>query len=173
MQGGESDIQRAARLADGGDDIAHGALEISDVAVLGGDDLFPVPLVHIDGVEVVDLFVAADGVHVGEQALADLEVVALERKTLPFGQRMNDLGIGADVGNVKGDGTLDAVEVVVQTGIFIHEQRSRNPAEIEGIAQIDLKIALDEFDGALHFIDRQRGVVVLRDIDFAHTGFTP
>ena len=86
---------------------------------------------------------------------------------------MNDLGIGADVGNVKGDGTLDAVEVVVQTGIFIHEQRSRNPAEIEGIAQIDLKIALDEFDGALHFIDRQRGVVVLRDIDFAHTGFTP
>ena len=123
--------------------------------------------------EVVDLFVAADGVHVGEQALADLEVVALERKTLPLGQRMNDLGIGADVGNVKGDGTLDAVEVVVQTRIFIHEQRSRNPAEIEGIAQIDLKIALDEFDGALHFIDRQRGVVVLRDIDFAHTGFTP
>ena len=173
MQGGESDIQRAARLADGGDDIAHGALEISDVAVVRGDDLFPVPLVHIDGVEVVDLFVAADGVHVGEQALADLEVVALERKTLPLGQRMNDLGIGADVGNVKGDGPLDAVEVVVQTRIFIHEQRSRNPAEIEGIAQIDLKIALDEFDGALHFIDRQRGVVVLRDIDFAHTGFTP
>ena len=45
--------------------------------------------------------------------------------------------------------------------------------KLPSVPQIDLKIALDEFDGALHFIDRQRGVVVLRDIDFAHTGFTP
>ena len=56
---------------------------------------------------------------------------------------------------------------------ILHEQRRGHAAQIERVGQIRLKIALDEFDGALHFIDRQRGVVVLRDIDFAHTGFTP
>ena len=123
--------------------------------------------------EVIQLFVTANGVHIGEETLADIELVTLERKTLPLGKRVHDLCVDADVGNIEGDGALNAVEVVVQTGVFIHEQRSGNPAKIEGIAQIHLEIALDEFNGALHFINRQRGVVVLRDHDVAHTGFTP
>ena len=36
------------------------------------------------------------------------------------------------------------------------------------IAQIDLKIALDEFDGALHFIRGQRRAISLRDHELAH-----
>ena len=123
--------------------------------------------------EVIHFLVAANGVHIGEETLADIELVTLERKTLPLGKRVHDLCVDANVGNIKGNGTLDTVEVVVQTGVFIHEQRSGNPAKIEGIAQIHLEIALDEFNGALHFINRQRGVVVLRDHDVAHTGFTP
>ena len=172
-QGGEGDVQRVARLADGADDVAHGALEIVNVAVLGGDDLLPVPLVHVDGVEVIDLFVAADGVHIGKQTLADVELIALERETLPLGQRLHHLRIRTNVGNVKSDRTLHAVQVVVQTGVFLHEQRGGDPAQIQCIAQIDLEVTLDEFDGALHFINRQRGMIALRDIGSAHAGFTP
>ena len=109
MQGGEGDVQRVARLADSANDIAYGALEILNIAVVRRDDLFPVPLVNVNGVQVVDLFVAPDGVHIGEEALADVELVALEGKALPLGQRLHDLGVGADVGDIEGDGALDAV----------------------------------------------------------------
>ena len=109
MQGGEGDVQCIARLADGADDIAHGALEILNIAVVRRDDLFPVPLVNVNGVQVVDLFVTSDGVHIGEEALADVELVALEGKTLPLGQRLHDLGVGADIGDIEGNRTLDAV----------------------------------------------------------------
>ena len=46
----------------------------------------PVPLVHIDGVEVVQLLVPADGVHVAVQALAHAEAVVLQGLALPLCQ---------------------------------------------------------------------------------------
>ncbi len=43
--------------------------EVSLVAVFQTDHLFPVPLIHIDGVQVIQIFVAADSVHIAVQAL--------------------------------------------------------------------------------------------------------
>ena len=59
--------------------------------------------------EVVDLLVAADGVHIGKQALADVELIALQRQPLPLRKRMDDLRLGVYVGNVKTDRPLVAV----------------------------------------------------------------
>ena len=97
----EGDTERVVRLADRAHDVAHGALEIGNVPVLSRDDLFPVPLVDVDGVEVVDLLVTADGVHVGEKSLAGVKLIALERQALPLGQRMHDLRVYPNVRNVE------------------------------------------------------------------------
>ena len=123
--------------------------------------------------EVVHLFVAADGVHIGEQALADIELVALERQTLPLGEALHDLRVVVDVGDIEADGALHAVEVIVQTGIFFHEEGSGNAAQIERVAQVDLKITLDEFNGALHLVNVQRRVIVGGNVGLAHCRFTP
>ena len=118
--------------------------------------------------EVVDLLVAADGVHIGKQALADVELIALQRQPLPLRKRMDDLRLGVYVGDVKADRTLVAVQVIVQAGGLLHEQRRGHAAQIERVGQICLKIALDEFDRALQLIDGQWGAVALRDKDLAH-----
>ena len=190
MQARERNAERIVRLADGADDVAHGALQIRLVPVLGHldrlvnptdgllqerdgallarNDLFPVPLVDVNRVEVVHLFVAPDGVHIGEQALADVELVALERQPLPLGKRMDDLRVDADIGNVERDGPLDAVEVVIEAGFFIDKQRCGHTAQIERIAQIHLKIALDELDCPLQLINAERSMLVLRNGQLAH-----
>ena len=168
MQARERNAERIVRLADGADDVAHAALEVRLVAVLAGDDLLPVPLVDVNRVEVVHLFVAPDGVHIGEQALADVELVALEGQPLPLGERMDDLRVDADIGNVERDGALDTVEVVIEAGIFIDEQRCGHTAQIERIAQIHLKIALDELDCPLQLIDAERSMIILRNGQLAH-----
>ena len=168
MQAGEGDLQGVVGLHHSAYDGADGLAQVLLIAVLALDDLFPVPLIHIDGVEVVHLLVAADGVHVGEQALAGLEVIALQRQALPLGQGVHHLTGGAHIGDIKGNRALHAVEVVVQTGILLHEQRSGNPAQIQRLPQIHLKIALDELDSPLHLIGGQRRLVAGRDRQFAH-----
>ena len=75
---------------------------------------------------------------------------------------------GTHIGDVKGDGALHAVEVVVQAGIFLHEQGSGDTAQIQRLPQIHLKIALDELDGPLHLVGGQRRLVAGRDRQFAH-----
>ena len=86
VQAGKRDLQGVVGLHHGAHNGADGLAQELLVAVLPLDDLLPVPLIHIDGVEVVYLLVAADGVHVGEQALTGLEIVALQRQPLPLGQ---------------------------------------------------------------------------------------
>ena len=81
---------------------------------------------------------------------------------------MDDLRVDADIGNVERDGPLDAVEVVIEAGIFIDKQRCGHTAQIERIAQIHLKIALDELDCPLQLIDAERSMIVLRNGQLAH-----
>ena len=168
VQAGEGDLQSVVCLHHGAHDGADGLLQEVHRAVTALDDLFPVPLIHIDGVEVVHLLVAADGVHIGEQTLAGLEVVALQRQTLPLGQGMHHLALCAHIRDIEGHRALHAIEVIVQTRILLHEQGSRNAPQIERLPQIHLEIALDELDCALHLIGRQRRFVPSRDRHFAH-----
>ena len=164
----EGDAEGVIRLADRADNVAHGALEIGNVAVFARDDLFPVPLVDVDGVEVVDLFVAADGVHIGEKSLAGVELIALECQTLPLRQRMDDLRVYTDVGDVEAHRTLVPIQIIIQTGILLHKKGGGHSAQIQRIAQIDLKVTFDKFDSALHFIRGQRRAISLRDHELAH-----
>ena len=164
----EFDLQCLVGDVDGVGDGAHDALQEFRAALFAGDDLLPVPLVHIDRVEVVEGLVAADGVHIGDEAVAGEEVVALERVALPLGQGLHHLALRAHRGHVEAYGTLIAVEVVVQTGGFLHEKRGGDPLQIQGVAQISQEIVLDEFNGPLGLVDGQRIFVTLGDVAAVH-----
>ena len=82
-------IQRAAH---GMHDVLHGLFQVSLRAVLAQDDLFPVPLVHINRVQIVQRLVAANGVHIRHKPVAGEKVVLVQRKALPFRQRVHHLG---------------------------------------------------------------------------------
>ena len=97
-------------------DILDDRLEGLHGAVLFGDDLFPVPLVHVDGVDVVGVLVAADRHHVGVQAFTYAESVFSQRVALPFGQGMDDFCHLAGFFDVKRDRALHAIEIVIESG---------------------------------------------------------
>ena len=159
MQAGEGDLQSLIGLHHSAYDGADGLLQEVDIAILAGDDLFPVPLIHVDGMEVVHFLVTADGVHIGEQTLAHVEFIALQRQTFPLGQRMHHLTVGGHIGDIEGNRAFHAVQVIIQTGVLADKQGSGNAAQIQRLPQIDLKVTLDELDGALHLVDRQRRFV--------------
>ena len=95
------DFQRLVGDIYGVHDPLDNVFQIGFVPCFPGNDLFPVPLIHIDGMEVIHAFVAADGVHIGDKPLAGTEAVARKRVALPLCQRMYHLRLDADIGNVK------------------------------------------------------------------------
>ena len=108
-------LHGALGVADGSDNVHDGRFEVVQIPVFRQNDLLPVPLVDIDGVEVIQfVLVTADGIHVGIQALARPEVVALESHALPLGKALHNLGSRVGVQDIEGDRALITVEVVVQ-----------------------------------------------------------
>ena len=163
MSWGKHGAQGGLGLPHGGHNGVHRLLEILHRPIPGGDHLLPVPLIHVHRVEVVQLLVPADGVHVGVQALPHGELVAVQGHALPLGQGVNHLGVPAGVGDVKGHSPLHAVEIVVQAGGGLHKQGGGYPAQVEGAAQGVLKQALEQADGLLGVVQVQAGGVPLGD----------
>jgi len=147
--------------ADGGGDAADDLVQVGLRALLGFDDLLPVPLVDVDGVEVVELLVAPDRVHVADDALADVEVVALEGVALPLGQRLHDLGIVPHGRHVEADGALDAVQVVVHARGGIDDERRRHAHEVECRTELGEKDVFDALDRSLGVVERELRLVGL------------
>ena len=168
LQLGEHGVQVHLGGAHRRHDAAHHVFQVGLVAVLHCDDLFPVPLIHIDRVEVIQLLVPADSVHVAVQTLAHAEAVVLQRLTLPFCQRLHHLCLGAAVLDVKGNLALHAVQIVVQAGGSLQKQRCGHAVQVERGAQGIGKQPLHRADGALRVVQVQRGFVVCWDDDLAH-----
>ena len=168
-QNGKSVAQGSGCVADSAHDVPHRVLQILHVAVGGVDVLFPVPLIDVDGVKVVHLLIPADGIHIGVEAGAGLELIALESETLPLGQRVHHLTFGAHVGDVEGDGTLYTVEVIIQAGLAVYEEGSGDPMQIEPYGEAVLKLAVDQFNGPLQLVVGQGHPVSRRDHNFTHS----
>ena len=77
------------------ENLSHDLVENHRSPVFAADDHLPVPLVHVGGVEIVEILVAADRVHVGVEAFARLKAVFSEREALPFRERLDNLEGGA------------------------------------------------------------------------------
>ena len=165
---GELPLQLVQGAADGADDALYRVFQGG--LVPGGliDDLLPIPLVHVDGVEVIQLLVPADGVHVRHQAVAHEEIVVFQGQALPLGQGVHHLGVLPHGGHVEADGALHAVQVVVEARGRVHKQGRGDPLEVQRGAQLYLEDIFDEPDGFLGLVQAQGGLVVFRDD--GHTG---
>ena len=103
----------------------YNLLQILNVALLGKDDTFPVPLVNIDGVDVVQFFVCAYGIHVGIDAIAGFYALGGKRQPFPFSQRVYDLSFFVlKVFNGEGYCPLNAVKVIVDAHTLEYKQWS-------------------------------------------------
>ena len=152
----------------------HGLLQIFFRPVFLVYDFLPVPLVHIDGVKVVELLIAPYRVHVRVKPCTRLELVSSERHSLPFCKRLHDLYLFfIHVLYRKAYSTFNSIQVVVQSGFRRHEQRCGNSAQPETVSQLLLEKVLYFFNRSLtfHVVNERR--VVLRDYKSTHYHSSP
>jgi len=139
-------------------DLFDDPAEEGEVAFGGGDDAFPVPLIDVDGVGFVEGLVGADGVHVGVDAFAWGEAVVGEGHAFPLGEGLDDFGVlVVEVFDGEGDGTFDAVEVVVDACVCEDEEGRGDAEEVECVGEIGLEALLDEADGAFGLAEVEEG----------------
>ena len=106
-----------------------GRFQEVQVALFGAHRAFPVPLVDVERVDVVQLLVGADGVHVGVKTVSGGDLVGSELHAFPLGQRVHHLGPAvAQIADRERHGALHAVQVVVDARARKDEQRRRDAA---------------------------------------------
>ena len=93
-------------------------------AVLGCNDLLPVPLVNVNRVEVVKILVTADSVHIGIYALTRRKTVFFQRESLPLCERMHDLCVSVDPFYIERHRSFNSVQIIVQSRRRAYVQRS-------------------------------------------------
>ena len=114
---GEALIDISLHRLQGAVDLADRILEIVEGSVFFTYGLFPVPLVYVEGMEVVEILKRADGVHVGVEAIAGRYVVGSEFHPFPFCEGMHHFGAPA-IESLYGEAyrVFHAVKVVVDAG---------------------------------------------------------
>ena len=117
----------------------------------------------------IQLLIPSDSVHIGVQALTYLKLIAFQRQTLPLGQGMDHLGVVTDAVDVKSNGPLNAVQVIVQAGGGGYEQGGRDAVEPQTACQFIFKQALQQADRLLGFVNGQQGGISLRNGDGFHS----
>ena len=156
----------------------HNPLEEFEVALVGGNGPFPVPLIYVGAVIVIQEVVFADRAHVGAQPLSWLHVKALQGDTLPFGGCLHYLGVyrmdAAVIGNVELDGgsRTIAIQVIVDPAFCLDDQGNRDHHQVKLPAKLLLDIDFGGKNRLLRVLGIQQGMVVLRQ-DLLQLGIVP
>ena len=143
--------------------LLHNSFEKLKVALLGGDDALPVPLVNVGAVIVIEEVVLADGAHVGADAFAELAVELLQGDPFPLGGGLDDLRIDGMLVAVVGDVELNrsarsvAIEHVIDAALDVDDEWHLHHHEVEFFAEMVLDIALDLENGFLGIFRRRAG----------------
>ena len=115
--------------------------------------------------DVVGIVIAADGVHIGVDALAGVVAVTVECHALPLGKGLHDLGfLVADLLDGEFHLALHAVQIVVDAAALLHDKRCGHTVKGQCEAQRLLEQILDILDRVLGFAQCQRGRIILRKI---------
>src|SRR5699024_10536622 len=146
-------------LAQDAVDGAYRADERRHGAFFSGDDLLPVPLIHIYGMDVVQILVSPDGDHVCIQSLALGKTVFLQRVALPLGKRVNDLRILLLALDIEAYRAFHAVKIIVKSGRRGYKYRSRDTEKIQFLRQCLLKKIFDCLNCHLGIVKVQVGVI--------------
>ena len=150
-------------------DVADGLTQKIQRALFSGNNALPVPLVNIDAVQVVQLLITADGVHIGHKALTGAIAVLVQGIAFPFGKAVYDLGLLIQAGNIERNGALHTVQVIIQTASLHNKEGSRDALEMQCHAKLFLKDRFDKADGLLGVIQPQQALVPFRNDNAAHS----
>jgi hypothetical protein len=141
-------------------DLPHHLGQEFQIPLLRGHHPFPVPLIDIGTVIVIQEIVLAHRLHVGVDALPPLAVESLESHPLPLGGCLDDLRpdrlIETETAREfhRGSGAV-SIEVVVDTTRLIDDQRYLHHHQIELFGQTVLDITLD-LEESLHGFSRSQ-----------------
>ncbi len=129
-------------------DAAHHGLQITYIPVFGLHDALPIPLIDIEGMDVVKFFIATDGIHVGVESIAWLDVVLSEHDPFPLGKGMHYFRhLIIHILDREMYGTFHSAEVVVETESAKHEEGCGDTAQTECSGKILLEEVLYLLDG--------------------------
>jgi hypothetical protein len=96
---------------------AYGFLENFNGTLFFGDDLFPVPLVYVNGVDIVQIFIPADCYHICVKTLSVRKSVFFQCVAFPFGKGVYDLGVASfDRFDIKTYRAFYTIKVVIKAG---------------------------------------------------------
>ena len=151
-------IQRVTNTAYDG---THGVLQRFQISCFAREHLFPVPLVYVNGMQIIQCFITPDRVHVRIKPLSRMEIIAVKRHALPFCKRMHHLRLGLRAGNIKAYGAFHTVQVVVKAALRLHEQRRCNALKAQRARKPILKRSFNEADCILRFIQGHCGTVAV------------
>ena len=130
---------------------ANDPLEEFEIAVFCADCPFPIPLIDINRMDVVQLLVGPNRIHVGVKAEAGRNAVSPELYPFPLGQRVYDLYVGSAQGrHRKSYGPFGPVQVVVDARPRADEKGCRHPTQVELFGEHRLERIFDLFDGLFH-----------------------
>ena len=158
---GEVDTEQLACVTYNVNDVGGYLHKIIEGAVLSCNNLFPVPLVNVDRVNIIKLLVAANSVHIGVKTVANVEAVLLKSLSFPLCERVNDLTYLARIGNIKADGALGAVQVIVKAGSLGNEERSRHTLQVKRRRKTGLKGLLYKGYSLLRIVNVKGGRIAL------------
>ena len=162
-------INHVLRAYHGGIDLADSAGEEADVAILRAYGLFPVPLVHVEGVEVAQFLIGTDGVHVGVYAIAGRNVVFGEGEAFPFGEGVDDFCLPvAQILDWERDGAFAPAEVIVDAHSLQHKEGGGYPPESEFGGEVELEELFDSFDAQFGLWQVEQRLVSFRLYQVTH-----
>ena len=105
-------------------DPCHDALEEVQVPLAVCHHALPVPLVNVNGMDVVYVIIRTDGVHVRVKTCSRLKAMVGQSHPLPFGKALHYLHGGLiHVSHIEPDRTLNTVEVIVDSAVRLDEKR--------------------------------------------------
>ena len=159
------------RVRDGCNNGTNCIFQRLDIALLARDDFFPVPLVGINRVEVVEILVAADSVHIGIYALTGSKAVTHQRHALPLGKRLYDLCDRINSLDIKADRTLNAVKIIIESRCGIDKQRRGCALQVKCGSELALKRLLEITYRGLSLIKVEYRGIALGDIGMHTSSF--
>ena len=148
LQGREVFRDHLAALVQHGPDLLDDVGQGLQVPVLGLHDPFPVPLVDVRAVIVIEEVILAHGAHVGADALALFAFELLQRPALPLGRGLDNLSFDTFLESeparkVDGRARAVAVEVVVHAAVLVDDQRYLDHLQVQFLAQVLLDEILE------------------------------
>ncbi len=119
-------------------------------------------MLHVDGMDVVQILVRPEGIHIRVDAAAGLYPQFSQLQALPLGQGVHHLG-GSLVHPLHGElhRTLHTIEVVIEALPGEHHHGCRHTQQSQLGAQVQLKHIFHGLDGLFRLLDATKQVAVI------------